>query len=272
MMVNDGLAPFVTSASEDLMRGLRRWDVFTRLGWREIMRRYRRTLLGPFWGAISLSVFVAALGTVGRGLWSLNYSDYLPFLAAGMMVWVLISVVMTEAGSLFLARQNLFSQMKMDYSILAYSLVWHNIIVFLHNLCVYSLFVVLFAPHILNFNVLLVVPGIALLALNCVWITLLLGMACLRFRDLQQLIATIVQVSMFVTPIFWPPKSLQGVPYLIFVELNPIYNLIEIVRAPLLGLIPDGQVYVSAIILTVVGWSITFVIFRIFRKRIAYWV
>jgi homopolymeric O-antigen transport system permease protein len=263
--------PAVTSAADDLLDGLRQWDLWGRLGWLEIKRRYRRTMIGPFWSAISLGAFVMALGGVGAGLWSQQVRDYLPFLAAGMVVWMFMSTVINESCALFISSLSLFRQMRFNYSVLAYALVYRNFVVFLHNMLVYVVIFLIYSPGKIGPALLLAVPGMALVLVNCVWIALLFGMACLRFRDLQQLIATLVQIAMFVTPIFWPPESLHGVMHIVYVELNPLYHLITIVRAPLLDQVPPSEVYVATGLITVVGWGVTYACFRYFRRRIAYW-
>ena len=131
--------------------------------------------------------------------------------------------------------------------------------------------IVLFAPHLLSPATLLIIPALAVVLINAVWVALLLGMVCLRFRDLQQFVATITQISMFITPIFWPPGSLQGLRRYLFVEANPLYSLIEIVRSPLLGKCPPLEVVFITIAITTVGWAMTYYLFVHFRKRIAYW-
>ncbi len=268
---NSELEPLAITARQDCLAGLRRWDVFARLGWFEVKRRYRRTIIGPLWGTLNLAVFILALGSVGGGLLGKNMSEYLPFLATGMIMWVFISTIISESCSLFVASQNLFRQMQFSYSTLAYALVWRNFIVFLHNIAVYFILIILLAPHLLTPWTLLAIPGIMLIILNGVWISLLLGMICLRFRDLQQLVATFIQIGMFITPVFWPPESLNGIRRMIFVDLNPLYSLMEVVRSPLLGVPATESLYIAAVIVTVVGWTITFLFFGQFRKRIAYW-
>src|SRR5579862_8330299 len=180
------LRPLVTSAHEDLLRGLTKWHIYARLGWLEVKRRYRRTMIGPLWGTVSIAFSVAALGSIGVGLYQQAAATYVPFLAAGLIVWVMIQTIVTESCGLFISNQTLFRQTRLDYSILAYALVWRNVISFFHNLVVYMVVAVIFAPHTFGAASLLVVPGLALVSVNAVWIALLLGMACLRFRDLQQ--------------------------------------------------------------------------------------
>jgi homopolymeric O-antigen transport system permease protein len=267
-----GLRSLVTSAGQDLADGLCQWRLWGRLGWLEVRRRYSRTVIGPFWSAISLGMFVLALGSVGTGLWSKSASDYLPFLAAGMVVWVTIASIVTESCTLFVAGTNLFRQMRFNYSILAYALVWRNFIVFAHNLLVFVAIALAFAPHVFTPTTLLVLPGLMIVLVNSMWISIVLGMLCLRFRDVQQLISSLIQISMFVTPIFWPPESLQGgAARIVFIDLNPLYHLIDIVRSPLLGRAAAAESYIAMAVLTVAGWWMTYLLFSYFRKRIAYW-
>lgn len=266
-----GLMPTSITARQDLLSGLRQWRLWTRLGWSDVRRRYTRTVIGPFWSAISLGMMVAALGSVGSGLWGKQASEYLPFLAAGMVVWVLVSSIVTEACSLFVASTGLFRQLRFNYSVMAYSLVWRNLITFGHNLSVFVIIALVFGTPLFTPATLLVLPGLALLLLNSVWISIVLGMFCLRFRDVQPMITSLVQISIFVTPIFWPPDSLRGPAHTVFVDFNPLYHFIVLVRSPLLGRVPAAESYIAVTLMTVVGSWLAYRTFSYFRKRIAYW-
>jgi homopolymeric O-antigen transport system permease protein len=270
---DDAVRPHIMGAWEDLIGGLRKNDLWGRLGWLEIKRRYRRTMMGPFWACISLLIFVMVIGSVGSGLLSKGTADYLPFLVSGMIVWVMLQSTLLESVSVFVASANLIRQMSFEYSILAYSMVWRNLIVFAHNLLVYLLVLLVFAPDKLTFANLLAIPGMVVLAANCAWLAVLLGMVSLRFRDLQQLVMSIVQVSMFVTPLFWPPDGLEGLRRVLFVDLNPLYHLLTIVRDPLLGgKLPPISSCVAALAITMAGWALTYAMFAKYRKRIPYWI
>jgi ABC-type polysaccharide/polyol phosphate export permease len=260
-----------TTASQDLVQGLAQWSLWGRLGWRDVIRRYRRTVIGPFWSAISLGVFVLALGSVGSGLFTYSAKDYLPFLAAGMVVWVMVSSMITESTIMFLGVGNLIRQMRVNYSILAYALVWRNAIVFFHNLSVFFVITLVLNPSLLSPVMILALPGLLLVMINAAWISLTLGIWCLRFRDLQQLITTLVQIAMFVTPIFWPQESLVGPMRIIVVDLNPLYHMIDIIRSPLLGKLPHMESYLYVCLLTAIGWTVFAFFFHRFRGRIAYW-
>ena len=266
-----GAATLDEQAWRDIVGGLMRFKLWGRIGWLDIKRRYRRTAVGPFWSTLTLGFYVLAVGLVGAGLFKQDPKTYLPYLASGMIVWTMLSMILTESCLLFVQGNNLFRNVKFEYSVLAYALVWRNFILFLHNLIVFILIALIFKREVFEINFLYVVPGIALVLLNCVWIALLVGILCLRFRDIQPLIQTLIQIAMLITPIFWTPESLTGSLRLVFTQLNPIYRLIDIVRAPLLGETPTLASYMGVFAMSVVGWAITYATFRYFRKRIPYW-
>jgi ABC-type polysaccharide/polyol phosphate export permease len=266
-----GLRSLGETAATDLLHGLQRRELWGRLGWLDVKRRYRRTTIGPFWTSITLAVYVITVGTVGAAIWHQNIYDYLPFLVSGMIVWTLVSSVIMESCSLFIAGQSLFRNIRFDYSILSYALVWRNFLVLLHNFAVYFLVVLVLKPSLLSATALLAIPGLALLLLNGVWVSLLFGIICLRFRDVPPLVSSAMQIAMLITPLFWPADTLTGIKRYVFVDLNPLYHVVDVVRAPLIGRVPDAISYGVMIAMTIGGWWLTYALFKRFRKRIAYW-
>jgi ABC-type polysaccharide/polyol phosphate export permease len=260
-----------STAFEDIIGGLFKSELWGRMAWLDVKRRYQRTVLGPFWSSATLTLYIVAVGTVGAGLFHQDFYHYLPYLISGMIVWTLISTIILESCTLFVTGHALFRNVRFEYSILAYALVWRNFIFFLHNFIVYVVIALLLQPQLIGFTALLAVPGLFLVLLNGVWIALLVGMFCLRFRDVQQLVQTAIQILLLITPIFWSADLLAGGRRFIFVQMNPVYRLIDIVRAPLLGGAPSAASYIVAFAITAVGWSLAFLMFRYFRKRISYW-
>ena len=258
-------------AWKDLSEGLFKYQLWGRIGWLDVKRRYRRTVIGPFWSAATLGLYIIAVGVVGAGLWHQGMNDYLPYLSSGMIVWTLISTIILEACTLFILGHALLRNVSFEYSVLSYALVWRNLIIFGHNLVVYILIALVLKPALFSPTALIAIPGTLLILANGVWIALLVGMLCLRYRDVQPLVQTAIQILMLITPIFWTPESLGGRLRLLFVQLNPIYRLIDLVRAPLLGQVPTSASYLFVAAMTIVGWVVTYLVFRRFRGRISYW-
>ena len=266
-----GLRSLSESAADDLLRGVRKTGLWGRLGWLDVKRRYRRTTIGPFWNSITLAVYVLTVGTVGAAIWHQDIYEYLPFLVSGMIVWTLVSSIITESCSLFIAGQSLFRNIRFEYSILSYALVWRNFLVLLHNFAVYFLVVLVLKASLLSFTALLAIPGLALVLINGLWVSLLFGIICLRFRDVPPLVSSALQIAMLITPLFWPADTLTGMKRFVFVELNPLYHVVDVVRGPLVGRVPEATSYTVMVALAIGGWWLTYAMFKRFRKRIAYW-
>lgn len=253
----------------DLSEGLTQWQLWALLGWQDILQRYRRSLLGPFWLTFSMAIMVIALGILYAKLFRIDVHDYLPFLTLGFLAWGLISGVITEGCAALTAAEPFIKQMKLPFSLHVHRVVWRNLIVFAHNLVVYVGVAIWFGiwPGAVA---LLSVPGIALILLNGIWVGLLFGMVCARFRDIPQIIASLLQVAFFLTPIIWKPELLAE--RVAFAHMNPFFHFVELIRAPLLGSAPSQLTWTVALITTLVGWLVTLLFFRRFRSRISYWV
>lgn len=266
-----GPSSIAETAANDLWRGLQRRELWGRLGWLDVRRRYKRTTIGPFWNSITLAVYVLSVGTVGAAIWHQNIYDYLPFLVSGMIVWTLVSTIIIESCNVFIAGQSLFRNIRFDYSVMAYALVWRNFLVLLHNFVIYFLVVAVLKPSLFSVTALLAIPGLALVLLNGVWLSLLFGTVCLRFRDVPPVVSSFLQIAMLITPLFWPAETLTGIKRLVFVEINPLYHVLDVVRAPLIGQVPEATSYGIVVAVTIGGWWLAYAVFKRFRKRIAYW-
>ena len=257
-------------AFDDIVNGLRLYDMWGRIGYAEIKRRYRRTVIGPFWSSLSLAIFVVILGITWAQLWKIDPKEYLPFLSAGMICWFLFSAFVTEGCQVFIASEGLIKQLRISYMMLVCSLIWRNLIVFIHNLVIY-IPICIYGQVPVNIYTLAVIPGLFFLCLNGVWIVIVLGLLCARFRDIQQVVISLLQISMFVTPILWSPKLLTG-RAVVLVDYNMIYHYIVIVRDPLLGQPPSAWSWFMVIVATIVGWAFTLYLYSRFQRRIAYWL
>jgi ABC-type polysaccharide/polyol phosphate export permease len=254
----------------DVITGIRAVGIWGRLGWRDNKRRYRRTVFGPFWTTASLAMFVIALGLVWSNLWHNDPKAYLPFLTSGMLCWVLFSTICSEGCGGIISGEALIKQLRISYTLLACATVWRNAIIFFHNLSVYVL-ICIYAGVTVTWATLLAVPGLFLLCINGLWIAVLLGALCARYRDVQQLVGNILQISMFLTPIFWSADQLTGRAAKL-ADYNPLYYLIVIVRDPLLGKAPETLHWVVVAALTLLGWTLTIYVMGKFRHRIVYWL
>ncbi len=258
-----------SKAINDLRNGWRRRALWSMLGLREIRQRYRRSVIGPFWLTISMGVMVGALGLLYGSIFGQQLDGYLPYLAAGFVCWGLIASLVLDGTRAFISSEGLIKQLSAPLSIHVFSEVWSNLVIFFHNVWIFFI-VALWYDKIPGWTVVLAIPAVAILLLNGVWMGLLLGLLSTRFRDVPQIIASIVQVMFFLTPVIWRPDMLPG--RALVLDLNPFYYLVELVRAPLLGGLPSLQILLGVAVITVAGWTLALIFYTTYRWRLAYWV
>jgi lipopolysaccharide transport system permease protein len=256
-------------AWKDIAEGIALWRLWLRLGWNDIVQRYSRSVLGPFWLTASMAIMVVTLGVLYSKLFSQSIDDFLPFFCVGLLVWNLISSYLIESGILFTGSASYIKQIRLPFSMYAYQSSWSKLIIFAHNFIIY-LGVLIYFQIWPGATSLLAVPGLMLVVFNGTIASLTIGIVSARFRDIPQIIASLVQMLFFLTPIMWKPESLKSHAYVM--DFNPLYHLLEIVRAPLLGNLPSATNYWAVLVLTLVNVAVGFAFFARFRARIAYWI
>ena len=219
----------------DLRDGFAAWRLWGRMGWNDILQRYRRSVLGPFWLTASTAIMVVVLGLLYAELFKTQIGDFLPFLCAGLRSGIFLATFLSEGGMIFTAAESYIKQVRLPYSIYVYRSSWSKVIIFAHNFVIYFGVLIYFeiwpgAPA------LLAIPGLILVVLNGTLATVYIGMLSARFRDIPPLINSLVQLIFFVTPIMWKPELLQRRTYI--ADLNPFFHLIEVVRTPLWEMFP----------------------------------
>ena len=235
----------------------------------DIRQRYRRSVLGPFWLTLSMGALVSALGFLYGMLLQVEIAEYVPFLALGFIVWALISGVITDGCQVFINAESIIKQVGLPLSVHVYRLLWRNLLILFHNALVFVVVAAVFGVWP-GWAGLLALPGLVLLCLNGIWAVLLFGIVSARFRDVPPIVASIVRICFFVTPIIWMPELVPQRAMVL--EFNPFYHLVEVVRAPLLGEVPGLSSWIAVLSMTIGGWVLAFAFFRRYRWRIAYWV
>jgi ABC-2 type transport system permease protein len=257
------------SGVRDLCAGLANWQLWSMLGWNDIHQRYRRSALGPFWITISMAIFIVLLGFIYSKLFHQELGAFLPYIAMGLITWGFIAGTTTEACSVFIENAGIIRQIRLPYSIHAMRMIWRSFIVFLHTL-------ILIVPIAIFFRIdagsgsLLAIPGMLLVVLNQIWLSIVIGILATRFRDIAQIVVTGIQISMFATPIMWPVSAIPGARFI--ADVNPFFHLIELVRAPLLGGVAEPLSWIVVIVMCILGYGLAAIALTRASPRLVYWL
>ena len=264
---HSGILGFVSET--DLCRGIFAAPLWTMLGWNDIRLRYRRSVLGPFWITLSMSVLIIVLGVVYSKIFHQEIRSYLPYLALGFIVWGFIAGSINEGCGAFQDSERIIKQIGIPFSVFVLRVVWRNFIVLLHTIVlvipIWLIFEIVPSPYSL-----LSIFGVALMFINLCWLCVVLAVISTRYRDVPPIVATLLQIIIFATPIMWPVSSLGEHRYI--ADVNPFYHLIDIVRAPLIGQIPSILSWEVTATMAVVGTIFAAWLLERARGKVVYWL
>lgn len=254
---------------KDWRQGIVAFHYWWRFGLLDMNLKYRRTILGPFWLTLTFAGTAAGLATVYSTLFKVDNQQYIPYLVTGLAVWAFVAGLVTD-GCLSLTRH---AHMIREHNlpILAHAcraLVGHAV-AFSHNALVVAGTILYFETK-LDLFTLLIIPAFLLMLINGLWITLFFGLVCARFRDLPPLISVVVNLLFLVTPVFWY-RDMLGDRGMI-ADVNPLYHFLEVMRAPILGAMPDSHSIIVVAIMTIGGWVATLLVAWRLQPQLAYWV
>lgn len=242
------------------------------LGWQDVRQRYRRSAVGPFWLTISMAIMIASIGIIFGTIFQSPIADFFPFITLGLILWGFISTVMTEACVSFIAAEAIIKQLPIPLPVHILRMLWRNVLILAHNLVIFPIVLLIFQKT-LGFEALYAILGFGILIINLFWISMLLGIFCTRYRDIPQIVSSVILVLFYLTPVMWLPSSFTNKPVAVYLfGLNPLYHFIEVIRSPLIGSDTSQMNWIVSCGFAVVGWIVTLLTYGKYRARIAYWL
>ena len=257
------------SAWADWWAGTRNVDLWWTLAWYETVLRYRRSLLGPLWITLSMGAMLLGMGPLYSALFNVPLSKFYPHLALGIIFWNFFSSSITDSCQVFISAAPYLKQCEFSRSTFVWKAIARQVIQLAHHIVLY-LPVAVWAGITWSPRMLVFVPGFLLVVINLHAIAITLGILCARFRDVGQIVASVMQLLMFVTPVFWFPESLPGRAR--FVLYNPLAQLLDVMRVPLLGgTVAPGTWWFLAC-LTCLNIMIAATLYTKKRSQLIYWL
>ena len=256
-------------AWRDIHEGWRGRELWITIGLHDLRQRYRRSMLGPFWITLSMGIMIAALGLLYGKIFGLDLEEYLPYLACGFIIWAFISGLILDGCKSFIDSSRMIRQMAVPLSTFVYQVVWINLLILLHNIWIFVIVAIVIGVNS-GWQVFFVLPAIIILSLNGMALAIFFGLLSARFRDIPLIVASVIQVMFFITPVIWRPDMLPE--RALVLNLNPFYHMVEILRGPLLGYMPNIENWLAALFFTLASWVLALTFYAIYRWRIAYWV
>lgn len=256
-------------AAQDILAGFRSIRISLHFAWGDVKARYKRSLLGPLWQSLGTLIGIVGLGVVWSQLLKMDMHKFVPTMAIGLVVWQMIAGILAEGCGLFIRQAPIIRNLVQPYSTHAINLVIRHLVNFAHSFAVLVVVAWAFGSRI-GPQFLLVVPGLLLLIVNLLWISLALGILGARFRDLEYGVTSLLPVLFLITPVMYTLDYLPFPPTLLLA--NPFTYFVEVVRQPMLGNAPPSIYYPIMASFAFLGWCITFFLMRRAKARLPFWI
>ena len=200
----------------------------------DLRSRWRRSFMGMSWSVIQPLGMTILLAVVFSRLFHVDIVLYAPYILSGIIVWEFIGSSLTGGSLAYVQADAYIKQCKHPLAIYTLRLALTNLIV----LCLASLVLWIWALCVLpqNFgwswlSIVIFFPIITAIA----WpLATLLAYVGTRFRDVPHAMGLVLQAVWFVSPVYFEASMFRKGGLNGLVDYNPIYHLLQIIRAPLL--------------------------------------
>jgi lipopolysaccharide transport system permease protein len=254
---------------KDLFESISRRDIWLHFAISDTKARYARSTLGPWWITLGTALGVVGLGLVWSAVMNVDLDSMLPNLAVGLILWFMISGVISESSNCFTNQSGIIRNYSLPLSLHTLRLLAKHLINFSHNIAiVVVVFCIYGFPSLVNFG--WAVLGFLVILLNLWWISLIVSTLGTRFRDLGPSIDALMPVLFFLTPILY--KKSDVVASVTWFDYNPIATLFTLVKNPLLSLPVAPGDYASMAIFGFCGWLVAVAVFSRYKKNIVFWI
>jgi len=261
----------IADGVRDIRAGLKRWPVWWTLTWQSIKSQYRRTYLGPWWITVQQVIFVVGLSLLFGLLFKQDLQTFVPYVTIGFIAFTWMTGMLQGGANTIVQNGAAIKTTPGPLSVYALRNFAGNTIQFAHDSIVIVAVLIIFQVQV-TWTIVLVPVALAVIALNGIAIGLWLGPVCARYRDVGQLVNSLVRILFFFTPIFWVTTDLSNAQIAALAGWNPLAYFLQFLRAPLLG-----EPLTTAIVLGTFGFTaanclIGLVHFSRTRDRLAYWL
>lgn len=253
----------------DSLRSPEFWIYATWLG---IVTKYRRSRLGMFWAVAPSALYTFGVGGFYGFLQHISPRSFAAHMGIGYVTFRFITVSLSDATSTFSSHSSFILDGRVrltDYILRVMAKAAFYLICAVPVLVV----AVWLSPSFVPAGLLMALPGLMIVLINVAWMGAFLAIVGARLPDVHELIGSILMFSFLFTPIIWKASQTPiGTPRGTIARINPLFHLVEVVRAPILGEPVEHVTYIYLAAMTLIGWLVAFLVYRRYARFVPLWV
>lgn len=210
-------------------------DLFYFLAWRDILVRYKQTVIGIAWSILrpllTMIVFTIVFGNIAK--LPSNGVPYAIFVYAAMLPWQFFSNSLSESSGSLVGSSNLISKVYFPRIIIPVSAVIVALVDFLISFVLF-MFIMLWYNYMPSLNILTVPIFLFLSFFAALGFGLWLCALTVEYRDFRYIVPFIVQFGLYISPVGFGSEVIPEKWRLLY-SLNPMSGIIEGFRWSIAG-------------------------------------
>ncbi len=236
---------------------------------RDLKVRYKQTVMGVAWAVLQPLTMIAIFSIIFGKLAKIP-SDGYPypvFVFSGLLAWNFFSTSVSSSGLSLVNASNLVSKVYFPRIIVPIASIGVSMVDFLIS-AVLLVLLMLFYSQSISWSILYLPFFLAGLIFLSMGLGSWLSAVTVTYRDFRYVIAYLMQIWMYITPVLYPvsfvPEKWQWILY-----LNPMYAWINGIRASFLGQPIDVFGTIISLALTIVIFIVGMLYFEKTQRRFA---
>ena len=260
----------VSPPIDELQQAFKYRELIFQLTRRDILTRYKRSVLGIAWTMLNPLGMMVVLTFAFSQLFKFDaIQNYPIYVLSGLIAWNFFSQTTTACLNSLVWGGGLFQRIYIPRSTFAISSMLTGVVNWLFSL-VPLLVIIFLTDHKLPWTIVTFPFSIVLLFAFSLGVGLSLSAIGIYFPDVAEMYQIILTALLYLTPIIYPetiiPESLKWV-----LRINPMYYLVKMFRLSVYdGLLPTSETYIPALVFSFLALLIGWVFFTNKSKEFAY--
>jgi ABC-2 type transport system permease protein len=206
-------------------------DLIILLVKRDLSVRYKRSVLGLVWTMLNPLLTSLVLWAIFVFVFRSKLADgsqFAPYVLSGVLLMTFFSQGFMQATESIASGVGILQKVYVRPHVFAFASALSNSVNFILGLFALVVVTLLVGEGISLFAPLVVTVIICLLALT-IGLSLLTAILFIRFDDSKNIIAIVLQLLFYLTPVFYP-KDILSAPVRLIVSINPLSSYLDIFR------------------------------------------
>lgn len=266
-------------ALNDLLLTLKGFNRWAYVGVKRLQLEYRRALVGSLWIILGFGLSSLGIALVLAALLDRPLIEHVPYVAFGLAFWNFMNNAILSGCSVFTSNRAFLLQSTTPRGGFALILLVRISAVLAANISTATAIAFAFGwmPSLNALGTLLSLP---FLLITSYGVIIGLGYICARVPDIGELVASVMRLAFFLTPVIWTldqraarlqlgaDPSILNIVY----TYNPFTYFLNISRGPLIGYTPTAQDWLVTVSLTSLLLLFGMIITQLFGRRVVFWV